>query len=135
MRMTRHIRLPQRRTVLKAVHWLMLPLVIWFLFMTPEVVLRIGGETFFHIHSNVALVFVTLSLWWTASYLRRGLASRPGPKLPPWARLFHQVLHKVLIYGLFGVAITVPAWADLVDPDARGRVPAHCPASGTAPRQ
>ncbi len=106
MRMTRHIRLPQRRTVLKAVHWLMLPLVIWFLFMTPEVVLRIGGETFFHIHSNVALVFVTLSLWWTASYLRRGLASRPGPKLPPWARLFHQVLHKVLIYGLFGVAIT-----------------------------
>lgn len=100
------IRLPHRRTVLKAVHWLMLPLVIWFLFMTPEVVLRIGGQTMFRIHSNVALIFVTLSLWWTASYLRKGLASRPGPKLPPWARVVHQLLHKALIWGLFGVAVT-----------------------------
>jgi len=57
----------------------MLPLLIWFLFMTPQVVPRLGGNRLFTIHSNVALFFVTLSLLWTADYLRRGLASRPAP--------------------------------------------------------
>ena len=99
-------RLPRRRTVLKWVHWLMLPLVIWFIFMTPEIVLRLGGNTLFQIHSNVALVFVTLSLLWTADVMRRGLASRPGPKLPPWARRVHRALHLAIIWGLFGVAFS-----------------------------
>jgi cytochrome b561 len=54
----------------------------------------------------LGLVFVTLALLWTADYLRRGLASRPGPKLPTWARTAHQWLHKALIWGLFGVAFT-----------------------------
>jgi cytochrome b561 len=99
-------RLPRRRTALKWMHWTMLPLLVWFMFVTPDVVLRFGGQTAFRIHSIIALVFVALSLAWTADYLRRGLASRPGPKLPKWARAVHRCLHLSLIWGLFGVALT-----------------------------
>ncbi len=99
-------RLPNRRTALKWLHWSVVPLMIWFTFMTPEIVLRLGGQTFFQVHSVLGLVFVTLALLWTADYLRRGLAGRPGPKLPPWGRLLHRALHVTLIWGLFGVALT-----------------------------
>lgn len=96
---------PARRSVLKLVHWSMVPLLIWFLLVTPDDVLPFG-PTAFQAHSMLALVFVTLCLLWTADYLRRGLASRPGPKLGPRARWLHQALHKAIIWGLFGVAIT-----------------------------
>ena len=99
-------RLPHRRTALKWVHWMMVPLIIWFIVVTPDVALDLGGMTFFRIHSNIALFFVTLTLLWTADYLRRGLASRPGPKLPPWARRTHRWLHLTLIWGLFLIAFT-----------------------------
>ena len=49
---------------------------------------------------------ISLALIWTADYLRRGLASRPGPKLPKPARLIHRAMHVTLIWGLFGVALT-----------------------------
>ncbi len=98
-------RLPKRRTVLKIMHWSMVPLLIWFILVTPDDVLPFG-QTAFLLHSNLALIFVTICLVWTADYMRRGLASRPGPKLGPRARVIHQLLHKTLIYGLFGVAIT-----------------------------
>lgn len=97
--------LPSRRAVLKAVHWAMVPLLIWFLLVTPDDVLPFGAKAF-QAHSMLALFFVTLCLLWTADYLRRGLASRPGPKLSPWARTTHQLLHKLLIWGLFGIALT-----------------------------
>jgi cytochrome b561 len=97
---------PHRRTVLKWLHWSLLPLFLWFLFITPEIVLRAGGQTAFRIHSALALVFVTLALLWSADYLRRGLAGRPGPKLPPWARRVHRWMHRLLVWGLFGVALS-----------------------------
>jgi len=93
-----------RRTALKILHWSMVPLLIWFILVTPEDVLPFG-PTAFQIHSILALIFVTLCLLWTADYLRCGLASRPGPKLPPWARKLHQFLHKALIWGLFLIAV------------------------------
>ena len=96
--------LPRRRSVLKVVHWSMLPLLIWFVLVTPEDVVPFGPKAF-QIHSILALIFVTICLLWTADYLRRGLASRPGPKLPRWARLVHQALHKALIWGLFLIAV------------------------------
>lgn len=97
---------PSRRSVLKVVHWSMVPLMIWFVLVTPELALNFGGRTAFLVHSNVALLFVTICLLWTADYWRRGLASRPGPKLTGWARVFHQAVHKTIIWGLFGVALT-----------------------------
>ena len=104
-RWTFGLRLPCRRTALKVLHWTMLPLLIWFVLVTPDDVLPFG-QTAFQFHSILALIFVTLCLLWTADYLRRGLASRPGPKLPLWARRTHQFLHKAIVWGLFGVAIT-----------------------------
>tara|TARA_R110002049_G_scaffold10127_9_gene50622 strand:+ start:1005 stop:1589 length:585 start_codon:yes stop_codon:yes gene_type:complete len=103
MRLPFHM--PDRRSALKVLHWSMLPLLIWFILVTPEDVLPFG-PTAFRAHSALGLIFVTACLLWTADYLRRGLASRPGPKLPPWARRVHQVMHRALIWGLFGVALT-----------------------------
>lgn len=96
--------LPTRRAVLKVAHWTMVPLLIWFVLVTPDDVLPFGPKAF-QAHSILALIFVTICLLWTADYLRRGLASRPGPKLPPWARVLHQVMHKALIWGLFLIAV------------------------------
>ncbi|KIN61748.1 Cytochrome B561 [Sulfitobacter noctilucae] len=83
---------------------MMVPLLVWFLLVTPDDVLPFGPRAF-QAHSMLALIFVTLCLLWTADYLRRGLASRPGPKLGPRARVLHQLLHKTLIWGLFGIAV------------------------------
>lgn len=94
-----------RRTYLKWLHWSLVPLVIWFTVVQPGDI-RPLGKAAFMFHSVLGLIFVTLALLWTADYLRKGLASRPGPKLTGWARVVHGVLHRVLIWGLFGVAAT-----------------------------
>ena len=96
--------LPKRRTALKTLQSMMVPLLIWFIVLTPDDVLPCGPRAL-QFHSILALIFVTLCLLWTADYLRRGLASRPGPKLPPWARTMHQWVHKLLIWGLFLIAV------------------------------
>ena len=93
----------RRRTVLKVIHWLMLPLLIWFVLMTPADVVPMG---IFPLHSNLALIFVIISLFWTGMHLKKGLASRPGPKLPRWAQITHQWMHRIMIWGLFFVAVT-----------------------------
>lgn len=105
MRGLANISWPHRRTALKWLHWSMLPLLIWFFVVQPEDVRPIGPWAF-RFHSVLGLIFVSLALLWTADYLRRGLASRPGPKLPPWARLIHKVMHRVIIWGVFAVALT-----------------------------
>jgi cytochrome b561 len=98
-------RLPSRRVALKWLHWIMVPLFIWFLLVQPKDVVPFGPRAF-QAHSMLALVFVSLSLAWTADLLRRGLASRPGPKLRGWLRPAHRWLHLTLIWGLFFVAFT-----------------------------
>jgi cytochrome b561 len=102
-RLTPH--LPHKRTVLKALHYSVLPLFIWFTLVQPQDVRSIGNWAF-QVHSVFGLIFVSLALFWTGLYLRKGLIGRPGPKLPPWARVVHQTLHKVLIWGIFLVAFT-----------------------------
>ncbi len=97
-------RLPTRRTTLKLLHWGILPFFVWFLFADPDAMRR-AGPGWFRLHSVNGLIFVSLALAWTGWHIRRGLASRPGPKLPPLARALHPILHKTLIWGLFGVAL------------------------------
>lgn len=99
------MRWPRRRTGLKVLHWAMVPLFLWFFLVQPSDVNRMGAWAV-RLHSVFGLIFVSGALGWTADYLRRGLASRPGPKLPGWARRVHWVLHRVIIWGLFGVALT-----------------------------
>ncbi|KQI72102.1 cytochrome B [Loktanella sp. 5RATIMAR09] len=86
-------------------HWLMVPLFVWFVVVQPIDVQRIGPAAV-QFHSVMGLLFVSLALFWTVDYMRKGLASRPGPKLPGKARAVHQMLHKVLIWGIFCVALT-----------------------------
>ena len=83
----------------------MVPLFVWFIVVQPRDVQRIGPAAV-QFHSVMGLLFVSLALFWTFDYLRKGLASRPGPKLPAKARTVHQILHKVLIWGVFCVALT-----------------------------
>lgn len=94
----------RRRTYLKWLHWLLVPLFIWFLLVTPDDVLPFGPRAF-QFHSILALIFVTLSLLWTADLMWRGLASRPGPKLKGWRRRLHRGLHLTLIWGLCLIAV------------------------------
>ena len=97
-------RLPARRTVLKWLHWLVIPLTVWFIFVTPSDVVPFGAAAF-QFHSILGLIYVTASLLWTADYLRRGLAGRPGPKLRGWTRTVHRIIHHALVWGLFLVAV------------------------------
>ena len=96
--------LPHRRSLLKALHWTVLPFFIWFLWADPDQI-RSWGPGWFLLHSVNGLIFVTLSLIWTAWHLRSGLMGRPGPKLSTPLRRFHLLLHKTLIWGLFLVAV------------------------------
>ncbi|WP_439154771.1 cytochrome b/b6 domain-containing protein [Yoonia sp.] len=100
-----HRLLPHRRTWLKVMHGAMIPLLVWFIVVTPDDVVPLGPAAF-QFHSILALVFVTLSLIWMADHMRRGLAGRPGPKLGPRARVLHRLLNTAIIWGLWGVAIT-----------------------------
>ena len=104
---SRMIRIPKptRRSIVKWLHWLTLPLFIWFLFITPEDAVTMGKHGF-RIHSVLGLIFVSLVLGWTALYLRRGLVGRPGPKLSPRLKTLHRALHHTLVWGLFSVALT-----------------------------
>lgn len=98
-------RLPRRRTVLKGMHIAMIPLTFWFVIATPDFVRSLWGARGAVINSDIALIFVTLCLIWSVDYFFRGLAGRPGPKLSPRMKLFHRVLHRTIVWGLFLVAL------------------------------
>ena len=83
----------------------MVPLFAWFVIVQPADVARLGPMAV-RFHSVMGLAFVSLALFWTLFYLRRGLLGRPGPKLGGWARRMHPVVHKTLIWGIFTVAVT-----------------------------
>lgn len=97
--------MPRRRALLKALHLIVLPLAVWFTLVQPHDVTR-WGAFYVRLHSVFGLIFVSAALLWSADYFRRGLAGRPGPKLGPRLRLFHQILHHTLVWGLFLVAIS-----------------------------
>lgn len=83
----------------------MLPLVVWFLLVGPPQAHALGPWGF-AIHSNLALLFVVLCLAWTGDFLWRGLATSRTPKLGPAARRVHWWMHRAIVWGLFGVAVT-----------------------------
>lgn len=93
------------RTLLKALHWTMVPLFTWFILVQPADVARVGSWAI-KFHSVMGLAFVTLALVWAGWLVGRGLQSRPGPKLRGWARAIHRPLHLTLIWGMFAVALT-----------------------------
>jgi cytochrome b561 len=98
------IALPHRHTGLKVLHAAMITLMIWFTVIQPADVARFG-RFWVDFHSVMGLIFVSLALLLSADYFQRGLASRPGPKLPTWARHTHVWLHRVIIWDVFLVAV------------------------------
>ena len=98
-------RLPARRIVTKWLHLAMIPLVFWFVIATPEFVQRMFGPDGHELNSDIALLFVTLTLIWTVDVFFRGLLGRPGPKLSPRLKTFHRILHRALIVGLFLIPV------------------------------
>ena len=98
-------RLPARRTYVRWLHLAMIPLVFWFVIATPSFVHRLWGGRGDDINSDIALVFVTLALIWSADVMVRGMAGRPGPKLSPRLKRFHWWLHRVLIVGLMLIPV------------------------------
>lgn len=105
MKRPRTFRRPSRRAVLKAMHLAIIPMFFWFVLVQPRDVAR-WGTFWVDLHSVFGLVFVSTVLFWFAIFLRKGLASRPGPKLQGWARRVHRPLHLTLTWGLFLVAVT-----------------------------
>lgn len=93
-----------RRTYQNWLHWLLVPLFVCFLLVTPDDVLPFGPRAF-QFHSILALIFVSLSLLWTADLMWHGLASRPGPKLKGWQCSIHRGLRLTLIWGLCLIAV------------------------------
>ena len=98
------LRRPSRRTVLKIVHWSMVPLFAWFVLVGPPEAHALGPWGF-AIHSNLALLFVVVCLGWTADLVWRGLATTRTPKLGPAAKRVHWWMHRTIVWGLFAVAV------------------------------
>lgn len=63
------------------------------------------GTWGFWFHSNFAIIFVFICLAWTLDFAVRGLATKRTPKLPDWAKSIHWWMHRIIIWGLFAVAL------------------------------
>jgi len=80
------------------------PMFVWFLLIGPPEAFDLGPWGFWF-HSNLALLFVIICLGWTFDFLWRGIASSRMPKLPPWAKWVHWWMHRIIIWGLFAIAL------------------------------
>lgn len=88
-----------RRTVIKWLHWVSLGLITYFYLVEPgESRTDPGGAL--STHAGMGLLLAVVAAVWFVMYLRKGLASRPGPKLPGWAKRLHPTMHKALYIGV-----------------------------------
>ena len=103
-----------RRAVLKWLHWLSFGLIGYFFLVEPDESRSDPGGAL-STHAGVGLFLALVVLIWTLMYLRKGLASRPGPKLPPLARRAHLIMHRALYIGV-PVMVATGAIAGLTAP-------------------
>ena len=80
-------------------------MILYFFVVEPEDVERLGNAAL-ATHAGVGLVFAIVVLIWFAMFLKKGLASRAGPKLPAWGKRFHPIGHKAMYWGLVAMAIS-----------------------------
>jgi len=88
-----------RRSTVKWLHWASLGFLLYFFVVEPEDVQRLGAAAL-ATHAGVGLLLGIVSVVWTVMFLSKGLLSRPGPKLPGWARQLHPLSHRALYFGL-----------------------------------
>lgn len=105
-----------RRTVIKWLHWLSAALILYFFLVEPEEI-RSNPGLGLSTHAGVGLMLATATALWLVMFLFKGLAGRPGPKLPAWAKRFHRLSHKGLQYGV-PVMVTTGALTGLAAPFA-----------------
>ena len=103
-----------RRTVLKWVHWLAFFCILYFFFVEPKEGAA-GKSAALNTHSGVGMILALVVLVWTIMYLRAGLTSRPGPKLPSWAKRVHKPLH-ILLHIVAPLMVATGAIAGMMAP-------------------
>lgn len=106
----------RRRTALKWLHWLSAALILYFFLVEPEENKADPGGAL-SLHSGIGLLLAVVAAVWLTMFLVKGLAGRPGPKLPGWAKRFHPLSHKALQIGL-PVMVGTGALAGLAAPFA-----------------
>ena len=94
-----------RRATLKWLHWLSFGLILYFFFVEPEDVDRLGAAAL-ATHAGMGTILAVIATAWFAIYARHGLASKPGPKLTTWGKALHPVNHRLLSWGLPAVVLT-----------------------------
>ena len=108
-----------RRTVLKWLHWVGFGLLLYFFFVEPDETNRAAPDAAktdaLSTHAGVGVLLAILVAIWWLTYWRQGLASRPGPKLPPTAKLAHQWGHRAL-YCALPIMMLTGGLAGLVAP-------------------
>ena len=87
-----------RRTVIKWLHWLSFFIILWFFFVEPEDVSRLGSAAL-ALHAGMGTILAILTSIWFTMFLRKGLVGRAGPKLPKWARLIYPTAHRILHFA------------------------------------
>ena len=76
----------RRTTALKWLHWGSLFLMLYFFFVEPEDVERLGAAALGNPRGRWLHVLAVVVVLWFAMFVTKGLASRAGPKLPAWAK-------------------------------------------------
>ncbi len=120
-----------RRSAIKWLHWLSFFLILYFFLVEPEESRTNPGGAL-STHAGVGLALAVATAIWFAMFLRKGLAGRPGPKLPKWAKPLHAVNHRILQFGV-PVLVATGALAGLAAPfaiRAFGYIPIN-PAAGS----
>ena len=94
-----------RRTFIKWLHWLSFGLIAWFFLVEPdENSADPGGALSFH--AGMGMVLGAITLIWFVLFVAKGLAGRPGPKLPGGARRVHPLSHKILHWSVVAMLAT-----------------------------
>ncbi len=88
-----------RRTALKWLHWLSAATILYFFLVEPDENRADPGGAL-STHAGVGMLLAVLVIVWTALYWRKGLAGRPGPKLPDLAKKAHLWMHKAIHIAL-----------------------------------
>jgi len=87
-----------RRSAIKWLHWLSFFIILWFFFVEPEDVERLGAGAL-ATHAGMGIILAIVTAIWFSMFLRKGLTGRAGPKLPKWAKFLYPWGHKALYVG------------------------------------
>lgn len=105
-----------RRAALKWLHWLSAGLILYFYLVEPEEVRGQANKAeALSTHAGMGVLLALVTAIWLGMFLWKGLAGRPGPKLPNWGKRFHTLSHKVLQYGV-PVMVATGAFSGLAAP-------------------